>query len=102
MIRTCYVNCFCLKCLQPYVLLFLQTSIIFINGGAHMNTGTVKWFNGEKGYGFITVDGGEDIFVHFTSIATDGYKTLNEGQKVSFDIEQGERGKQAANVSVID
>lgn len=63
-----------------------------------MNTGTVKWFNAEKGYGFITVDGGEDVFVHFSSIVSNGYKTLEEGQRVSFDIEQGQKGMQAANV----
>lgn len=63
-----------------------------------MNKGTVKWFNAEKGFGFISVDGGEDVFVHFSAIQTDGYKTLEEGQNVSFDITQGNRGAQAANV----
>ena len=63
-----------------------------------MNTGTVKWFNAEKGFGFIEVEGGNDVFVHFSAIAGDGFKTLEEGQKVSFDITQGERGDQAANV----
>ena len=65
-----------------------------------MNKGTVKWFNAEKGYGFITVDDGEDVFVHFSSIIADGFKSLAEGQRVSFDIEQGQRGLQAANVSM--
>ena len=65
-----------------------------------MNTGTVKWFNAEKGFGFITVDGGEDIFVHFSSIQSSGYKSLDEGQKVTFDIEKGQRGLQAANVNI--
>lgn len=65
-----------------------------------MNTGTVKWFNSQKGYGFITVDGGEDVFVHFSSIQSDGYKSLEEGQKVTFDIENGTKGPQAANVSL--
>lgn len=60
--------------------------------------GTVKWFNPDKGYGFITVDGGEDVFVHFSAIQSDGFKTLDEGQKVSFDIKSGDRGNQAANV----
>ncbi|TFD99942.1 MULTISPECIES: cold-shock protein [Jeotgalibacillus] len=63
-----------------------------------MNEGTVKWFNAEKGFGFIEVDGGEDVFVHFSAITGDGFKTLEEGQKVSFDITQGNRGDQAANV----
>ncbi|WP_129729971.1 MULTISPECIES: cold-shock protein [Bacillaceae] len=63
-----------------------------------MQQGTVKWFNAEKGYGFITVEGGEDIFVHFSAIQTDGFKTLEEGQRVSFDVTEGNRGAQAANV----
>ena len=61
-------------------------------------TGSVKWFNAEKGYGFITVDGGEDVFVHFSAIQGDGFKTLDEGQAVEFDIVTGDRGAQAANV----
>ncbi|MBW8348573.1 cold-shock protein [Bacillus sp. IITD106] len=63
-----------------------------------MNSGTVKWFNAEKGFGFIEVEGGEDVFVHFSAITGDGFKSLDEGQKVSFDITQGNRGNQAANV----
>ncbi len=63
-----------------------------------MNNGTVKWFNAEKGFGFITVDGGDDVFVHFSSIQSSGYKSLDEGQRVSFDIEKGQRGLQATNV----
>ena len=66
-----------------------------------MNTGTVKWFNAEKGFGFITVNGGDDVFVHFSSIQGDGYKSLEEGQSVSFDISQGNRGPQASNVNRI-
>ncbi|WP_305814654.1 transcription antiterminator/RNA stability regulator CspE [Photobacterium leiognathi] len=62
-------------------------------------TGIVKWFNEEKGFGFITqVNGGADVFVHFRAITGEGFKTLAEGQKVSFDIEQGQKGPQAANV----
>ncbi|EPY13797.1 cold shock cspb [Paenibacillus alvei A6-6i-x] len=60
--------------------------------------GTVKWFNAEKGYGFIQVENGEDVFVHFSAIQGDGFKTLDEGQEVEFDITEGNRGAQAANV----
>ena len=60
--------------------------------------GTVKWFNAEKGYGFISTEGGEDVFVHFSAIQTDGFKTLDEGQAVEFEISEGNRGPQAANV----
>ncbi len=64
-------------------------------------TGIVKWFNEEKGFGFITPDnGGSDVFVHFRAIQSDGFKTLAEGQQVAFDIEQGQKGPQAANVTV--
>lgn len=63
--------------------------------------GKVKWFNAEKGYGFITVDGGKDVFVHFSAINGQGYKTLEEGQNVSFEIVQGDRGPQASNVTVL-
>lgn len=61
-------------------------------------TGKVKWFNAEKGFGFIEREGGDDIFVHFTAIQGDGFKTLEEGQEVEFDIVEGNRGPQAANV----
>ncbi|MDQ0162796.1 cold-shock protein CspD [Bacillus alveayuensis] len=60
--------------------------------------GKVKWFNNEKGYGFIEVEGGDDVFVHFTAIQGEGFKSLEEGQAVSFEIVQGNRGPQAANV----
>lgn len=60
--------------------------------------GKVKWFNAEKGYGFIARDGGKDVFVHFSAIQTDGFKTLDEGQAVEFEIVEGDRGPQAANV----
>ena len=63
-----------------------------------MATGTVKWFNNAKGFGFIKQDNGPDVFVHFSAIKGDGFKTLEEGQRVSFDVEQGEKGPAAANV----
>jgi CspA family cold shock protein len=66
-----------------------------------MNKGTVKWFNAEKGFGFITTDKGNDVFVHFSAIQGNGFKTLEEGQAVSFDITQGQRGDQATNVNRI-
>ena len=59
---------------------------------------SVKWFNAEKGFGFIEREDGDDVFVHFSDIANDGYKTLEEGQKVEFDITEGQRGEQATNV----
>ena len=63
-----------------------------------MKPGTVKWFNAEKGFGFISVEGEDDVFVHFSAINADGYKTLEEGQKVEFDVVDGAKGPQAANV----
>jgi len=64
-----------------------------------MKTGTVKWFNAEKGYGFISIEGEDDVFVHFSAINVEGFKTLEEGQEVSFEVVQGAKGPQAANVS---
>ena len=61
-------------------------------------SGTVKWFNDDKGYGFITRESGDDVFVHFSAIQGDGFKSLSEGQHVTFEVEEGERGLQAANV----
>ena len=63
--------------------------------------GTVKWFNNQKGYGFISDEQGNDIFVHFSGIVADGYKTLEDGQKVTFDTTEGNRGIQAVNVHVV-
>ena len=64
-----------------------------------MEQGTVKWFNAEKGYGFITREDGSDVFVHFSAIQGEGYKSLEEGQHVTFDVEEGQRGPQATNVT---
>ena len=65
---------------------------------AQLAEGTVKWFSNEKGYGFIEREGGDDVFVHFSAITMDGYKSLTEGQRVSFEVVQGDKGLQAANV----
>ncbi|WP_294561772.1 cold-shock protein [uncultured Traorella sp.] len=66
-----------------------------------MKTGKVKWFNAEKGYGFITDETGKDIFVHFSAINSEGFKTLEEGQTVSYEVVEKERGPQASDVTVI-
>lgn len=66
-----------------------------------MAQGTVKWFNGEKGYGFIAVDGGQDVFVHYSAIEADGYRSLDEGQRVQFEVTQGQKGPQADQVRII-
>ncbi len=66
-----------------------------------MSTGTVKWFNAEKGYGFISREGGSDLFVHYTAIEGSGYRALEEGQQVEFEVTQGPKGDQAQNVKVI-
>ncbi len=63
-----------------------------------MEQGTVKWFNNDKGYGFISRESGDDVFIHFSAIQGEGFKSLDEGQKVSFDVEEGDRGLQAVNV----
>lgn len=68
---------------------------------SNKTTGVVKWFNETKGFGFIAQDGGQDVFVHFRAISGDGFKTLTEGQKVEFEVEQGQKGPQAANVVVL-
>jgi len=70
-------------------------------GYRFMEKGTVKWFNNAKGYGFITRESGEDLFVHFKSIVGEGYKTLKQGDAVQFDVEQGAKGLQAVNVSKV-
>lgn len=70
-------------------------------GGVMMTKGTVKWFNSQKGYGFLTSDEGNDVFVHFTGLNMEGFKTLEENQSVEFDVVDGEKGPQAVNVSVV-
>ncbi len=82
---------------------YVTTVLILFYIQAHgrrmlMQQGIVKWFNNEKGYGFIECDDGEDVFVHFTGIQEEGFRTLEEGQKVSFDVVEGNRGPQASNV----
>jgi cold shock protein len=67
----------------------------------HVAQGTVKWFNNEKGYGFIAVDGGQDVFVHYSAIQSEGYKSLDENQRVEFDVVQGPKGPQADGVRVV-
>jgi CspA family cold shock protein len=67
-----------------------------------MSVGTVKWFNADKGYGFIAAESGEDVFVHFSAIQATGYRSLNEGQAVEFEITPGPKGAQAANVRPLD
>lgn len=67
---------------------------------SNREVGTVKWFNGSKGYGFISREGGEDVFVHYSAIQTEGFRTLDEGQRVEFSVEQGPKGLQATNVVV--
>jgi cold shock protein len=69
--------------------------------GVVVAQGTVKWFNGEKGYGFIAVDGGSDVFVHYSAIEMDGYKSLEEGQRVEFEVTQGQKGPQADKVHAV-
>lgn len=69
---------------------------------AERETGTVKWFNSVKGYGFIQREEGQDLFVHYSSIAGDGYKSLKDGQKVEFSVEEGDKGLQAKEVTVVE
>ncbi len=88
---SCYVN----------FLLGLRLSVVVsFEKEIHFHAkGTVKWFNADKGYGFITGEDGQDVFVHFSAINGEGYKSLDEGQAVSYDVEQSDRGPQAANVT---
>ena len=72
-----------------------------VQGGITLTQGTVKWFSNEKGYGFIARPDGDDVFVHYSAISGEGYRTLTEGQEVEFDIVEGPKGKQAANVKPV-
>jgi cold shock protein len=80
----------------------VDTSRTVEGGTSIMTVGTVKWFNADKGYGFIAPESGEDVFVHFSAIQSTGYRSLAEGQTVEFDITQGPKGAQAANVRLLD
>ena len=84
-----------------FAIIFTCVRAIFNVGGLKMANGTVKWFNNQKGYGFITDEEGKDVFVHFSGLNMEGFKTLEEGQKVEFDLTEGEKGPQATNVTVI-
>jgi CspA family cold shock protein len=84
-----------------YNVSWTKSPVLKFLGGIVMVTGKVKWFNAQKGYGFITRDDGGDVFVHYSAIKGQGYRTLEEGQKVEFDVVQGEKGPQAANVTVL-
>jgi cold shock protein len=80
-------------------VIFREISRFFKKGSNHMATGTVKWFNDAKGFGFVTPDdGSDDLFAHFSEINMSGFKTLKEGQKITFDVTQGQKGKQASNI----
>ncbi len=78
---------------------FKLCTMRYIRRQFFMQNGKVKWFNAEKGFGFIEVEGGDDVFVHFSAINGEGFKTLDEGQEVNFEIVEGNRGPQAANVT---
>ena len=84
--------------LIPVFALLWRVRSIF--GGTSMLTGTVKWFNSTKGFGFISDENGNDVFVHYSGIAAEGFKSLEDGQAVTFEITEGTRGPQAVNVSV--
>jgi CspA family cold shock protein len=88
-------------CSNSGTLNFEITNILFTTRRLAMATGVVKWFNASKGFGFIEQEDGPDVFVHFSGIQTEGFKSLNEGDRVTFDIEQGQKGPAATNVNVI-
>jgi len=87
----------------PFLDRLALTFFIYFQGSMIMATGVVKWFNSEKGYGFIMPDGGgKDLFAHYSEIKAEGYKTLQENQKVSFEIGQGAKGPSATNIQMVD
>ncbi len=100
MISHIFVSHYSINDLQVYAFFYLVKNAIIIKEVSFMNKGTVKWFNADKGYGFITGEDGSDVFVHFSGLAMDGYKTLEDGQSVVFETTQGNRGLQAVNVQV--
>ena len=89
-------------CTQSHICDFIHRVFPFVIllGGTDLAVGKVKWFNAEKGFGFITSEEGKDIFVHFSAIQADGYKSLEEGQTVDYDVTETDRGPQAQNVVV--
>ena len=94
----------CLTGILNYVKIKLCLGAFFVQhryflGGTVMNKGTVKWFNNQKGYGFISDEEGNDVFVHYTGLSMEGFKTVEEGQKVEFEVVNGAKGPQATNVT---
>jgi len=92
------IRIFANKSVYLYMVKSAMTIINNLKKGVIDMTGTVKWFNSDKGYGFISTEEGKDVFVHFSAIQTDGYKSLEEGSKVEFDVVNSDRGETAANV----
>lgn len=92
---------FCLKAAGMQAATESTSSELGDNNMSERTVGTVKWFNNGKGYGFLARENGPDVFVHFTAIKADGYRSLEEGQRVEFSIEQGQKGPQAKDVTLL-